>query len=199
MNSDLEKYWDGIKRDDEEALERLYKSMFSILVNYSQTIIFDFIYAEEVVQDVFLKIWQNRSFLNIHESIKSYLFRSVHNHSLNLLRQQRTLKQSVNSLASEDLWRFITDHYELDEFIIENLYAEDTDGVIQEVVENLPEQCRKVFSKSRFDGLTNEEIANQLNITQNTVRTHIYKALQKISEALKKYQKTLFESKQLHK
>ncbi|MBN1927516.1 MAG: RNA polymerase sigma-70 factor [Prolixibacteraceae bacterium] len=186
MSPELEKYWEGIKDSDEEALEKLYKSTFSLLVNYSRTITFDYNLAEEAVQDVFLKIWQNRSSLIVHESIRAYLFRSVHNHSLNLLRQQKTLKQSVNRPASEDLWRFIAEHYELNEFVIENLFAADTNEMIQEVLGSLPEQCCKVFSMSRFDGFTNEEIANRLSIAQNTVKAHIYKALQKISEALRK-------------
>ncbi len=186
MISELEKYWEGIKNNDEESLERLYKSSFSLLVAYSSTIIFDYNLAEEVVQDVFLKIWQNRSIIVIQESIKSYLFRTVHNHSLNLLKQKKTLKQSVNQPASEDLWRFITDNYELNEYAIENLFAEDTNEMIQEVFENLPEKCRKVFTMSRLDGLSNIEIANQLNIKQNTVRAHLYKALQRMSDALKK-------------
>lgn len=187
MISELEKYWEGIKNNDEESLERLYKSSFSLLVGYSRTIVFDYNLAEEAVQDVFLKIWQNRSTIVIHESIKSYLFRSVHNHSLNLLKQKKTLKQSVNQPASEDIWNFITDYYVVNESVIENLFAEDTDEIIQKVLGDLPEQCYKVFSMSRLDGLANNEIANQLNITQNTVRAHIYKALQRISEALKKF------------
>ncbi len=187
MVSELEKYWEGIKSNDEDSLEKLYKSSFSLLVNYSRTITFDYSLAEEAVQDVFLKIWQNRSAIVIHESIKSYLFRSVHNHSLNLLKQKRTLKQSVNQPASDDIWHFITDCYELNESVLENLFAEYTNEIVQKVLRGLPEQCCKVFSMSRLDGFTNKEIANLLNIKQNTVRAHIYKALQRISEALKKF------------
>lgn len=186
MNSELDKYWEGIKNNDEEALERLYKSTFSTLVNYAHTMTFDYYMAEEAVQDVFLRIWQNRSVLTIRESFKSYIFRSVHNHTLNLKRQQRTLKESVNRPTSEELWQFITNNYELNETVIEKLYAEETDKMVKDVLKNLPDQCRKIFFMSRFEALTNEEIAHKLNLSQNTVKTHIYRALQKISEVLGK-------------
>ena len=138
------------------------------------------------MQDVFLKIWQNRSELSIKGSFKAYLFQSVHNHALNVIRQQKTRKESVNLLGTEKTWKFISDTYDLNDNLIERIFSDETEVIIEQIIKKLPEQCRKVFLMSRFESLKNEEIATQLGLSENTVKTHIYRALQKIAFALKK-------------
>jgi len=186
MNPDLNQYWHRIVEGDEHALEKLYKQVFPSLVHYAGSITGQAHLAEEIVQDVILKLWNNRSIIVVQGSFKSYLFQAVHNHALNALRQQRTLKQSVNQPGTEELWRFIADHYDLDDQLIDNVYADETGELIEKAVEELPEQCRRVFRMSRFEALKNEEIARILDLSENTVKTHIYRALQKISGVLKK-------------
>ena len=188
MNPDLDQYWHRIASDDEQALEKLYKMVFPALVHYAGGITGESNMAEEVVQDVMLKLWQDRFYIVIQGSFKSYLFRTVHNHALNALRQQKTKKQSVNRPGSDELWQFITDHYDLDDQVIDQLYADETGELIEKVVDELPEQCRRVFRMSRFEALGNDEIAQQLELSENTIKTHIYKALQKISGVLKRNQ-----------
>jgi RNA polymerase sigma-70 factor (ECF subfamily) len=139
-----------------------------------------------VVQDVLLKIWQNRSELSIKGSFKAYLFQSVHNHALNVIRQQRTKKESVNLLSSEMTWKFISDNYKIDDNLIDRIFSEETELLIEQIIKELPEQCRKVFLMSRSENLKNEEIATQLGLSENTVKTHIYRALQRITIGLKK-------------
>ena len=186
MNPDLKQYWTGIVNGDEHALEKLYKQVFPSLVHYAGSITGQANLAEEIVQDVLIKLWQNRSIIVVQGSFRSYLFQAVHNHALNALRQQRTLKQSVNQPGTEELWKFIADHYDLDDHLMDKVYAEETGELIERAVEELPDQCRRVFRMSRFETLKNEEIARILDLSENTVKTHIYRALQKISEVLKR-------------
>ena len=96
MYVDFDFCWKQIKNGEEQALEKVYKAAFRSLVYYASEITGQPQLAEEVVQDVFLKIWQNRSELIIKGSFKAYLFQSVHNHALNVIRQQKTRKESVN-------------------------------------------------------------------------------------------------------
>lgn len=186
MNPDLDKYWQQIVKDDEKALEGLYKSAFPILVQYAGSITGDHGNAEEVVQDVMLKLWQDRSVIVIQGSFTSYLFRSVHNHALNALRQHNTKRQSVNRPCSEELWEFISNVYELDEMIMDRMVANETNEIIENAVNDLPDQCRKVFRMSRFESLDNKDIATKLGLSENTIKTHIYNALQKIAGVLKR-------------
>jgi RNA polymerase sigma-19 factor, ECF subfamily len=186
MKLDFDLYWDKIRNGDERALETVYKTIFRSLVYYASEITTQSQLAEEVVQDVFLKIWQNRSQLKIQESFKSYIFRTVHNHALNVVRQQNTKKESINQICSETSWQFISDTYDINDDLIEKIFSHDTEILIEKIIRELPEQCRKVFIMSRIESLTNEEIAGKLDLSNNTVKTHIYRALQKISVALKK-------------
>jgi RNA polymerase sigma-70 factor (family 1) len=186
MNLDFDLFWQKIRNGDEDALEKVYKVSFKSLLFYASEITRQVELAEEVVQDVFLKIWQNRSELAIKESFKAYLFQSVHNQALNALRQQNTRKESVNILGSEKTWKFISDTYNSDDNLIERIFSDETEEIIDRIIKELPEQCHKVFLMSRHESLKNEEIAAQLGLSENTIKTHIYKALQKITIALNK-------------
>jgi RNA polymerase sigma-70 factor (ECF subfamily) len=186
MNFDFDFFWRQIKNGNEHALEKVYKASFRSVVYYATEITGQPQLAEEVVQDVFLKIWQSRSELVIKGSFKAYLFKSVHNHALNAIRQQKTRKESVNLITTEKTWQFISDNFKIDDNLIEKIFSDETEAIIEQSIKELPDQCSKVFLMSRFESLKNEEIAAQLGLSENTVKTHIYRALQKIALALKK-------------
>jgi RNA polymerase sigma-70 factor (ECF subfamily) len=183
---DFDLYWQKIQNGELFALEKVYKTAFQSLVYYAREITGQPELAEEVVQDIFLKIWMLRSELSIKGSFKAYLFQSVHNHSLNAIRQQKTRKESVNLPGSDIIWRFISDNYETDDNLIERIFSDETEIIIERLIKGLPEQCRKIFLMSRYELLNNEEIAIRMGISENTVKTHIYRALQKISIGLNK-------------
>ena len=185
MNLDLDLCWEKLKNGDQSGLEIIYKSTFRSLVFYAKEITGQSMLAEEVVQDIFLKIWQNRSQLSDIVSFKSYLFKSVHNQALNAVRLQNTRKESVNMPGSDKIWKFISDTYEINENFLERIFSDETESLIEREIQELPEQCRKVFLLSRVELLKNEEIALKLGLSENTIKTHIYRALQKISLALK--------------
>ena len=186
MNLDFNIYWQKIQNNEEEALETLYKATFGYLAGYSSEITGNFQLAEEVVQDVFLRLWLNRSELTVNVSFKAYLLQMVHNHSLNVLRQQKTRKESVNLIGSEKTWQFISDTYDLNDNIIERIFTGETEVIIEHAIKELPEQCGRIFRMSRFESMKNGEIATKLCLSENTVKSHIYNALQKIALALKK-------------
>jgi RNA polymerase sigma-70 factor, ECF subfamily len=185
MYFDFDFFWQQIKNGDENALEKVYKASYRSVVYYATEITGQSQLAEEVVQDVFLKIWQSRSELSVKGSFKAYLFQSVHNHSLNALRQQKTRKESVNLVAPEKTWKFISDNYKVVDNLIDKIFSDETEVLIEQAIKELPDQCSKVFLLSRFESMNNEEIAVKLGLSENTVKTHIYRALQKIALALK--------------
>jgi len=185
MNFDFDLCWQRIQNGEEHALEKVYKACFRSLVYYATEITGQFQLAEEVVQDVFLKIWQNRLELNIKGSFKAYLFQTVHNQALNVIRKQNTRKESVNLVRPEQTWKFISDNYKIDDNLIDKIFSDETEAIIERIIKELPDQCGKVFQLSRFESLKNEEIAAQLGLSENTVKTHIYRALQKIATGLK--------------
>ncbi len=184
MNFDFEICWQQIKKGEEQALEKVYKVTFRSLVHYASEITRQLQMAEEVVQDVFLKIWQSRTDLSIKGSFKAYLFQSVHNQALNVIRQQKTRKESVNMVTSEKSWQFISDNYKIDNDLTDKIFSDESELIIERAIKELPDQCGRVFHMSRFESLKNEEIASKLGLSENTIKTHIYRALQKIAFAL---------------
>ncbi len=186
MYLDFDLCWKKIKNGDQDGLKEIYESTFKALVFYAYEITGQHHIAEEVVQDVLIRIWQNSTSITVNGSFKAYLITSVHNHALNVLRQQKTRKESVNRLSSDQTWQFISDTYYLNDYLIEKIYSDEIEAEVSGIIKELPDQCRKVFFLSREKSLTNEEISILLGISEHTVKTHIYRALQKIAAALKK-------------
>jgi len=186
MGHDIDQYWQKIRDGDEKSLEIVFKKIFAPLCKYTCQIIHDPFLSQEIVQDTLLQIWQNRDEIKIRNSFNAYIFQSVHNHALNALRQLKTKKQSVNHPGSDEIWQFIASHYNVDDDLAEKIFSDETELLIQKTVEELPEQCKRVFRMSRFESRSNLEIANELDLSENTVKTHIYRALHKITEILKK-------------
>lgn len=187
MTQDFDILWERIRNhDDEKALELVYRSAFKPLVRYITHLTGSYEGAEEVFQDTFIGIWQKRNVISIKGSFKSYLFKAAHNHALNYLRHKRSVKESVNQVPPEKIWTFISETYDSEEYSIEWLYSEEIELLIEKVVAGLPGKCRNIFIMSRYSNLGNAEIAKQMDLSENTVRSHIYNALQKISEVLKK-------------
>ena len=181
MNPD--NIWLDIQRGDTNAFEMLYHLYYPGLCQYASQLTGDMHVAEEVVQDVFLKIWNKRKdIFSRNGSIKSYFFRLVHNQCLDILRKHNTHKESFVKLLPSEAWTKISENYSFDEFMIERLEAEDTAVQIQQIIDRLPDQCREIFIKSRFENRSNKEIATELNLSESTIKTQIYRALQKLKE-----------------
>lgn len=157
----------GIKQADHRIFTLLYSSYFPMLLLTSEKYVKDAFIAEEIVQDVFIRIWENPSCLDSVQVLRPYLYRSVINQSLNHLNRQKNIEKHHFIIAGQ-----LTDEY------IQNLYEEqELQAIIFREIERLPAQCRKIFKMSRFEGLKYKEIALSLNISEKTVENHIVHAL----------------------
>jgi RNA polymerase sigma-70 factor, ECF subfamily len=176
--------WDKIATNDKKSFEKLFNSYHTALCLFSQGIVKDVEVAEEIVNDVFLKIWQKREQIQINYDIRSYLYRSVINASYDFRREHKLLPGNSFVEIDEQINQIIgvTEDYILDALQIE--------GVEQEVmaaINNLPKQCRIIFCLSRFDFLTYNEISERLNISVNTVKTQMSRALESLRNQLGKF------------
>jgi len=136
--------------------------------------------SEEMVQDIFLKLWENRATLRSDGSAKSFLFQAVHNKSLNLLAHQKV----VNHYS--DMIKAVYSHPE--EFDAhDSLMAKELNIRIQIIVNDLAPECKKIFLMSRADGKKYHEIAEELKISIKTVETQINRALKKLHAELSDY------------
>ena len=161
------------------AYEQLFDSWYEPLCRYAFTILRNMDDAEDVVQKTFCKLWDQRESLSIKSSINSYLYRIVHNESLNAVHQ-KTSHQEHNL-------NYISSMNEVDDSVVETITANDLQLAIDKALGTLPPQCKRVFEMSRMDQLSYSEIAKELNISTNTVENHVSKALKILRVELKEF------------
>ncbi len=179
---DLNEYWNKIQQGDEKALEALFKYLNGPLYRYAFYLTEDDFLAEEIVMDVFLKLWQKKDRIKLKSSVKPYLYRCVYNHAINSLLSLNKQKSGTNNLISGSTWDELMDRIGSDENIIEKIEAKETEISLLKIIETLPEQCREIFKLSRLEYKSNKEIAIHFKISENTVKVQIFRALNKIKE-----------------
>jgi RNA polymerase sigma-70 factor (ECF subfamily) len=131
--------------------------------------------TEDIVQDVFVYLWDHRSSIDMTVSIKAYLYTAVRNGALKYLRRQTT-----EQAHSPRLTEFITYLQELESPEREHLYIERA----RQALEELPNQCRNIFLMNCLEGKKYKEIASELSISVNTVKTQLSRAYSNIREKL---------------
>lgn len=173
-----------LQQGDKVAYETLFRLYYDKLIHIAKTYLVRREDAEEIVQDVFLKLWEQKGSLAKIANINAYLFTLVKRECLNHLRHDR-IKQEY---ADKALYRKSTIQYgflkdEAASLLLEN----ELEQRIMESLELLPEKCKKVFMKSRMEGLKHKEIAEELGISHKTVDNHIAKALSHLRLHLKDF------------
>jgi len=172
----------GSKEDavaDKIDFETLFKVHYSKLCAYANLFLNDPDASEDVVQEVFFKVWKNRSELVINSTIKSYLFRAVRNGCMNVI-DHITVREAYKLVNEEDI-------KSSEEVPIDMAIVSELEQRIRESIDHLPTERRKIFILSRFDGLKYKEIADQLNISVKTVENQMYQALRFLRENLVDY------------
>lgn len=158
----------GINYDD-AAFEKLFKAHFKALHAYASIMLHHDSHAEEIVQNMFLKLWEKRDNLSIQVSLKAYLYKCVYNDCLNYLNHKKTELKFLNHAAytMKDQAGRTSEKLEMDEL----------QGRLKEALNDLPEQCRTIFQMSRFEELKYREIADQLGLSVKTIENQMGKAL----------------------
>lgn len=162
---------------NEAAFRRLYDMYHQDVYRYSISFLKQETYAEEIVQEVFMKVWMNRENLDPSRSFKSYLFTITRNLTLNFLRKAANDRQ----LLSEVFY-----HKQLFSNPIERKINEDDfERIKQEAIMRLPPRRKRIFEMSRFEGKSYEEISKELDISISTVKNQMSKALETLRDFLK--------------
>ncbi|GAA4786405.1 RNA polymerase sigma-70 factor [Olivibacter ginsenosidimutans] len=170
------------KKDAEEWLdEKFFKELFDHywpnLFGFCCYHIQDEEVSREIVQDLFLSLWERRNQLIINVNIGHYLYRAARLQIVRFHRDQIYERQRIDNVTT-----FFSQTANNTE---ERVYARDLDRYIAEVVDTLPPKCRKVYLMSRRDGLSISEIANALNLSIKTVEAHLTKALRHLRTELR--------------
>lgn len=177
LNSDLIL---RIKQGDAKSFEVLFNMLYGPLCTYANKFIHDAAEAEEIAQDVFVRLWNGRMQLDEDDSVKGYMFTAVRNKCLHYLEHKKV----------KDKYAAILHHVYTaidDQTAHEHLVANELEVEISKALEDLPQQCRAVFQLNRQQGLKYAEIATRLNISQKTVETQMSRALSKLRVQLRDY------------
>lgn len=166
----------SLANGDDQAFEKIYKLYFPRLLAFSFKMINDSGLAKDLVQNVFIKIWETRNSLNI-ENPEAFIYQMVRNASLNYIRHIKVVDNLKSKVKDQYLGEEL---YYID--MVGNepylLIEKELEQKILKVMNSLPNKCFSIFYLSRIDGLKNREIADQLEISVKSVEKHISKALQ---------------------
>lgn len=166
----------GINQKESDAWKELYRYFYGTLCNYTTKIVVDETVAEDIVQECFISIWNSSLHFQEMKALSVYLYRSVHNNALKYLRDKNVDNQRLQRWSKEQDDVEDVDFYQaVEEELIRKLHV---------VIDQLPEQRKNILLLS-IDGLTVQEIADQLNISINTVKTQKKRAYVFLKENLK--------------
>lgn len=169
-----------LKKGNKGAFEMVFKKYYSSLCVYVMKYCRDESTSKEIVSRFFFNFYEKRKTLQIETSLRSYLFRAVRNTALNYIRDN-SKKVSEQESDADVLTLSLSDS------VHETLLGKELQEVIDDAIDSLPDQCRVIFVKSRFEDKKYKEIAKELNLSINTVETQMSRALKKLRVDLKDY------------
>lgn len=163
---------------DQATLQALIKAYYSDLYKFTWKFVRSQEVAEELTQDIFIYLWENRENLNINSAVKAYLFTMARNRAFNYLKS-RVAKMSV---VADEVPETYAANSQTPE---EEMSNQELEKLVAEGIEQLPEKCRIVFNLSRQEGLSYAQIAEELQISTKTVEAHMGTALKKLRTFLR--------------
>lgn len=164
-----------LRRGDNRAFEELYNSYQVPALRFCNSILKDTEESENVIQDVFIKIWNRRSTINPELNFTSYLFTIIKNRVFDHLKEVKK-----NEFLKEKFWEKVLEYKAIDNEVLEERFAK-----VKDAVDGLSEKRKEIIKLNYEEGKSYEEIATQLNISKNTVKNQLVKAKQVIRQQLK--------------
>ncbi len=165
-----------------ESFETYFKQLFSPLTYYAYKYLKDWDNAKDIVHQAFVKLWENKEKIDLDNSVKSYLYMTVTNLSLNYIRDHKKFSSTEEILESE---------YDQNEFK-DIVQEEELKEKVIEAINSMPPKMREVFMLSRYEGLKYKEIAEKMGISTKTVEVHMSKALKLLRKNLSKFLSLIF-------
>ncbi|WP_319480178.1 RNA polymerase sigma-70 factor [uncultured Draconibacterium sp.] len=168
---------------DEQVFKLIFENNYERIVGFCMQFIPDREEAKNIAQQAFVKLWTNREEVNTLNGIRAFLYTAAKTECLNFLRHEKYIQNyQKNTLENREK---ILNQEILESFKFDKLEYQELEEMIQNALEKLPEKCRQVFVKSRFEYKKNREIAEELGIAQKSVESNITRALKILRKELK--------------
>ena len=171
-------YIEAVSRGDEQAFESLFLHYFPRIKGFISGILQNEEEAEDISQDIFVSMWQNRERLTNIENLNAYLFRIAKNTVFRHIERSLLFKDYQQQTEQA---AFVSGE---NDSIEEELYAKELEFLFSVSVEKMPPQRKQIYRMSRVDGLSNDEIATRLSISKRTVENHLTLALADIRKII---------------
>jgi len=165
----------------------VYISFYSRLIRFAREYVMINEDAENIVQDVFLKLWERQDTLHLIDNMNAYLFRLVKNKCLDHLRHKLTTEKCNKLVQSSFEIEMTLKIQSLDKFDDSFVSSKNMEEIVFEAIDSLPKKCREIFLSSRIEGMKYREISEHYNISINTVENQMSIALKKLRVKLKDY------------
>lgn len=177
-NSDLNDFWSGIRRGNAEALSQLYCVSYPWLFNYGYGIVPKEAFVKDVIQELFLILWEKRKGINEARSVKSYLYSSLHR-----LIFRRIRKKKNRTKRNYDYKQFFSKNFQtMEESIINSEIVQERQEKILQAIDLLSDRQKEAIFLKYYNGLTNKEIACIMDINNQSVYNHVFRAINKMQE-----------------
>jgi RNA polymerase sigma-70 factor (ECF subfamily) len=176
-----------IIQGERKAFDELFRSYYSRLRSFAYAYLKDVAVAENIVQDAFLLLWQRHDTLLPDSNIQAWLLVVVKNNAISYINRLKRQAEVESAYAMTTIRDFDLRLISLKACDPEYMFSAEVEQIIRKALDALPEQCRKVITLSRFEDMSNREIAEKLGISVKGVEYHITNALKKLRLALKDY------------
>ncbi len=173
-----------IGKGNQKAFKELYCLFFARLFNFAILHVHKKEIAEELVNDVMVKVWNKRLTITDIQNLETYLFVATRNHSLNYLSTYSSYHIAIEPEGTRAKVINVNDPQA-------ELEWKEISLQLDKTISNLPDQCRTVFKLIREEGLKYKQVAEILNISPRTVETQLFRAVRKLDKVVKAYQGTV--------
>lgn len=186
QNIDDKKLLEEFRKENLEAFELFFRTNQPQLVSFANRFLDDWETARDIVQEIFLHLWENKEKLDITVSLRSYLYSAVKNQCVNTIKH-KVVEQKYSSSVAAQFKEMEINYYQATEESFQKMSATELANKIEQSISTLPEQCRLTFELSRNKGMKSADIAKKMDVSVRTVETQIYRALKVLKESLKDY------------